>query len=132
MAKIVVEEIVWNTDGENVDLPSAVEIEYEDDEAIRDDMDDGCFSEAIINAVSDEQGWLIDDCSIYRVSDNGNRDRLRGFVVIKEVVNVHRYEVEAFDEDTAIRLIEECADYCREVRVDSDAAYEAYENDGDE
>ena len=47
--KAVVSGIEWDTDGEEVDLPSKVSIEVEND-----DSDDD-----IVNKVSDEYGWLI-------------------------------------------------------------------------
>jgi len=45
----IVSGIEWDTDGEEVDLPSEVSIEVEDD-----DSDDD-----ILDKVSDEYGWLI-------------------------------------------------------------------------
>ena len=42
-------DIVWETDGEDVDLPTEVELP-------RDSGDD---DDAIVNYLSDEYGWLV-------------------------------------------------------------------------
>lgn len=47
--KARVYDIDWDTDGENVDLPDAVEVE----------VDDNADDEDIINQVSDDYGWCI-------------------------------------------------------------------------
>lgn len=47
--KVEVQDIDWDTDGEDVDLPSSVTMEVLDD--VTDDD--------IINQLSDEYGWLI-------------------------------------------------------------------------
>ena len=41
--------IDWDTDGEEVDLPDSVTVEVDDDSTDED----------IVNAASDDQGWLI-------------------------------------------------------------------------
>jgi hypothetical protein len=47
--KVIVKGIDWETDGEDVDLPSSVTMEVADDVAEDD----------IIDQMSDEYGWLV-------------------------------------------------------------------------
>jgi hypothetical protein len=48
--KVEVQGIDWDTDGEDVDLPSSVTMEVEDDDATYDD---------ILDELSNEYGWCI-------------------------------------------------------------------------
>ena len=51
MPKFHATDIVWDTDGEKVDLPNDVIIEAEDEDAV-------------VDALSDEYGWCIESCSV--------------------------------------------------------------------
>lgn len=59
-----VTDIEWDTDGEEVEgLPASVTIEIDEDDIDPDDEES-----SVVDAVSDEHGWCIDDCKVRRVS----------------------------------------------------------------
>ena len=51
MPKFHATDIVWYTDGEEVDLPDDVIIEAEEEDAV-------------VDTLSDEYGWCIQSCSV--------------------------------------------------------------------
>lgn len=57
MAKFMITSIEWETDGEEVSLPT---------EEIVDGADDG---DAAVDALSDKYGWLIKNCSVEEFKD---------------------------------------------------------------
>ena len=58
MVKIKLTNIVWDTDGENVELPSTLTVEVE--------AGDG-ENERAVDAASDQQGWCIKSATAERV-----------------------------------------------------------------
>lgn len=56
MPKFYVSNIIWDTDGETVDLPDTAVVEAEDDSEVLD-------------VLSDEYGWLIESCTIEEMSE---------------------------------------------------------------
>lgn len=57
MAKFMITSIDWETDGEEVSLPT---------EELVDGADDG---DAAVDALSDKYGWLIKNCSVEEFKD---------------------------------------------------------------
>ena len=67
--KIIITDICWETDGEEVDLPKAVELPSNID--VHDD-------DAICNYLSDTYGWLVIGFSVPMV--DGDRDEFGEYV----------------------------------------------------
>jgi hypothetical protein len=52
-------EIQYDTDGEDVDLPTEIQIELSERE-VSDDDDDANIEELLAAAISDETGWCVE------------------------------------------------------------------------
>jgi hypothetical protein len=52
-------EIQYDTDGEDVDLPTEIQIELSERE-VSDDDDDANIEELLADAISDETGWCVE------------------------------------------------------------------------
>jgi hypothetical protein len=76
LAKVFVHKIVWDTDGEDVQLPSSVmvEIEYKAERQLfhQEAIDE--FAQDVIEGASDRVGFLISDAKISLIANRELND----------------------------------------------------------
>jgi hypothetical protein len=66
--RVRVFDIQWDTDGEDVDLPSEVELSFEDGELLDSDGSSIDVEELIADKLSDEYGWTVSSFDYERLN----------------------------------------------------------------